>query len=238
MVLKAIGKCIDTLPIHDLLSQEESFADTVIFEVDRFHNGWDLSKFGFYLRGVTESGGETESPLTMEIDAQVLRLHWNVTPAFTTEAGTLALDLYGCIYTADADPQTDAPSCTIRYQLPAVQVRGLPESDSILESHSYTDFLMQVKTTANDAIAIITGIVEEMEAKLPEYDARFEAMQTTLNTHDTVLKQIIATMQEHTERILALEEKVSGIVPITALTQEEFDALGTPNEGTLYIVTE
>ena len=72
MVLKAIGKYIDTLPINDLLSQEEVLADSVVFEVGRFYNGYDLAEFTFFMRGVTESRGETQTELTMEVQDEVL----------------------------------------------------------------------------------------------------------------------------------------------------------------------
>ena len=51
MVLKAIGKYIDTLPIHDLLRQEEQLADDVTIEIDRFYGRHDLAEFRFFMRG-------------------------------------------------------------------------------------------------------------------------------------------------------------------------------------------
>ncbi len=213
MVLKAIGKFIDTLPIADLLSQEEVLADTVVFEVDRWYNGMDLAEFTFHMRGVTESGGETLAELAKEVDTEVIRLHWNVGLDFTTEAGNLALDLFAC----DAVEAEDPPSHVIRYQLPYVRVRGLPESESILETHSYTDFLMQVKETANDAIAIIEKMVKEFEDELVDYEAH--------------VVQLERKVKENADAIAAL-------TPIVTLTQSEFDALEEPQDGTLYVVKQ
>ncbi len=213
MVLKAIGKFIDTLPIADLLSQEEALADTVVFEVDRCYNGMDLSEFAFYMRGVTESGGETLAELAKEVDAEVIRLYWNVGLDFTTEAGELALDLFAC----DAAEAEAAPSHVIRYQLPCVKVRGLPESETVLETHSYTDFLMQVKETANDAIAIIEKMVKDFEDELVDYEAH--------------VAQLERDVRANTEAIAAL-------TPIVTLTQSEFDALEEPQDGTLYVVKQ
>lgn len=231
MVLKAIGKFIDTLPIKELFSQEEHLADTVTFEVDRFHNGQDLAEFAFFIRGVTESGGETQTALDQETDAETLRLHWHVNDKFTAEAGTLALDLYGCCYAQDADPLTDPPACIIRYQLPAVQVHGLPESGSILESHSYTDFLLEVKAAANDAVAMLEKIIAEFEAQLPDYDAQIGQLQAAIKVNGNKLT-------DHENRIDTLEARMEALTPVIALTQAEFDALAAPDAGTLYVVTE
>lgn len=224
MILKAIGKCIDTLPIRDLLSQEEAMADAVTFEIDRFHNDEDLAEFAFWMRGVTESGGESESPLTMEILETVIRLQWLVDGNFTVEAGTLSLDLYGCRYAENAVPAEDPPECIIRFQLPAIHVRGLPESDSILERHSYTDFLLEVKATVNDGIAMIEAETAAFEEKIPDYDAQMAEMQTKL------------TAMEH--RLEDLENRMDAMMPITVMTAEEFNALDAPDDGTLYVVTE
>ncbi len=217
MVLKAIGKWIDTLPIRDLLSQEEAMADAVTFEIDRFHDGKDLAEFAFWMRGVTESGGETESPLAMEMLETVIRLHWLVNGHFTVEAGTLSLDLYGCRYAENADPAEDPPDSIIRFQLPAIYVRGLPESDSILERHSYTDFLLEVKAAVNDGIDMIEAETAAFEEKIPDYDAQM--------TH-------LEDKQEH------LEHRMDAIIPISVMTEEEYDALESPDDGTLYVLTE
>lgn len=217
MVLKAIGKLIDTLPIADLLSQEEVLADTVVFEVDRHYNGLDLAEFTFHMRGVTQSGGETLAELVKEVEAECIRLHWDIGAEFTAEAGTLALDLFACSYAQGADPTVDAPSHVIRYQLPPVQVRGLPESESLLESHSYTEFLMQVKETANDAIAAISKMVKDFESELVNYEAHVVQLERD---------------------VMANTAAIAALTPIVTLTQSEFDALETPQDGTLYVVKQ
>ncbi len=214
MKLKAIGKCIDTLPIANLLSQEEHLADTITFEVDRYHNGMDLAEFTFMIRGVTESGGETESALTVQVQGEVLLLSWTVNDRFTAEGGTLALDLYA-YHDAD-DPAAEPPACILRYQLPPVEVRSLPESDSILETHSYTDFLLEVKSTANDAIAAMEAIKAEFEAaaadftaQAQQYDERIAALNNTVNTHDTAIKQMANRILQNEQDILALQEQLA-----------------------------
>lgn len=217
MVLKAIGKWIDTLPIRDLLSQEEAMADAVTFEIDRFHDGEDLAEFAFWMRGVTESGGETESPLTMEVLENIIRLQWLVNGIFTVEAGTLALDLYGCRYAEEDNPAEDPPDCIIRFQLPAIHVRGLPESESILERHSYTDFLLEVKGEVNDGIAMIEAETAAFEEKIPDYDAQM--------TH-------LENKQDY------LENRMDAMIPISVMTEEAYDAIAAPDENTLYVLTE
>ncbi len=216
MKLKAIGKCIDTLPIANLLSQEERLADTVTFEVDRYHNGMDLAEFTFMIRGVTESGGETESALTVQVQEELLLLSWTVNDRFTAEGGKLALDLYAYRDAAGADAAAEPPECILRYQLPSVEVRRLPESDSILETHSYTDFLLEVKATANDAIAAMEAIKAEFEAaaadftaQAQQYDEQIAALNNTVNTHDTAIKQMANRIQQNEQDILALQEQLA-----------------------------
>lgn len=216
MILKAIGKCIDTMPIANLLSQEERLADTITFEVDRYHNGMDLADFTFILRGVTESGGETQTTLVTEVQEDVLRLRWDINDKFTVEAGTLALDLFAYSYDEGADAANEPPTCILRYQLPPVQVRGLPESDSILETHSYTDFLLEVKAAANDAIAAMEAIKAEFEAaaaaftaQAAQYDEKIAELTTTVNTHDTAIKLMANRIQKNEDDIAALQEQIA-----------------------------
>lgn len=217
MILKAIGKCIDTLPITDLLSQEEVLADTIVFEVDRLHDGLDLTEFSFFLRGVTQSGGEVLAELAKELQEQTIRLHWEVGQGFTTEGGTLALDLFGCAFAKDADPAQDTPTHIIRYQLAPVQVRPLPESDTILESHSYTDFLMQIRETANDAIAAIETKVRDFEDGYVNYEQHVIALERDVRANTNA---------------------IAALTPIVTLTQSEYDALESPQEGTLYLIRQ
>ncbi len=217
MILKAIGKCIDTLPIADLLSQEETMADTIVFEVERFHDGLDLAEFDFCLRGVTQTGGEVMVEPAKEITELTIRLHWTVGQGFTAEAGTLRLDLFACAYADHADPVQDAPTHIIRYQLAPVQVRPLPESDTILETHSYTDFLMQVKQTANDAIAAIETMVRDFEEGFAGHEQHMLALE---------------------QEVRANTNAIDALTPIVTLTQSEYDALAAPQEGTLYLITD
>lgn len=198
MVLKAIGKYIDTLPVNELFSQEEHLADTVTFEVDRFYNGYDLAKFTFFMRGVTESGGEAQTELTVTEDEDTVQLHWHVNDSFTAEAGTLSLDLYGACYAADADPAEDMPEAIIRYQLPPVQVRALPDSEGTLDSHSYTEFLLEVKAAANDGAAVIEQKTAEFEENYGSYEERLAVLETKLTAMERM-------MQDHENRLDVLE---------------------------------
>lgn len=230
MVLKAIGKYIDTLPINDLLSQEEVLADSVVFEVGRFYNGYDLAEFTFFMRGVTESRGETQTELTMEVQEEVLRLCWKISGSFTAEAGRLSLDLYGCLYAAGAEPSVEAPEAVIRYQLPPVQVRALPESEGILDSQSYTEFLLEVRAAANDAIEMIEQAQAEFAEKIPDYDAALESLSQTVRHLDAKVTALEA-------RVADLETRMTGIKPVVSITQSAFEALEEPDPDTLYVVT-
>jgi len=236
MVLKAIGKWIDTMPISELFSQEEHLADTVTFEVERFYNGYDLGKFTFFMRGVTESGGETQTELEVIQQEDVLHLHWHVSDRFTAEAGTLSLDLYGVCYAPQADPSAEMPEAIIRYQLPPVQVHGLPDSDRTLDSQSYTAFLLEVKAAANDAAAMIDAKMAEFEENYPEYAETLARMEEKLTQQEQTIRSLSVTVSDLSSRILQLEENASS--GIRALTQSEFDALDAPDEGTLYVITD
>ncbi len=223
MLLKANGKCIDTLPISSLFTQEEAYADTIVFEVDRHYNGMDLAEFAFTMRGVTESGGEAQSELQVTVDEEVLQLRWNVSEQFTAEGGTLQLDLLAVKYDdSEADPAADAPDHILRYQLPPVQVRALPDSDRVMDNASYTAFLLEVKETAENGIAEMSAILTEFESQQTDYDQQLTDMEKHLQTLKT--------------RVDTHDEQIAAITPIAVLTQTEYDALEAPDESTLYVI--
>lgn len=165
-MLKADGKFIDTLPVQQLFSQEEARADTITIEVDRFYGTHDLADFLFVMRGITPSGGETEAVLEKETGEDVIRLHWEVGPKFTQEPGSLALDLFAYRYEEEADPKEDPPDYLLRYQLPPVQVRALPDGSHVLDERSYTAFLLEVRETAEAALEEIGSATGEVQTEL------------------------------------------------------------------------
>ncbi len=232
-MLKAMGKFIDTLPLRNLFSQEERYADTVQIEVDRYYNDYDLAHFRFMMRGVTESGGETEALVRIALaTGTTLTLEWDVAPEFTAEAGALSLDLYAYKYEDGTDPQTDPPDYLVRYQLPPVIVRGLPDNDHQLDSNSYTAFLLEVRATAENAILEIQHMLDHgiLPASL---EARIAACEAGIG-------QLRATAADHETRITALEQGGGGGggTPIVILSQAQYDALTDPDEGTLYIIRD
>lgn len=131
-MLKAIGKFIDTLPLMHLLSKGETLSDTVAIEVDRFYDVHDLHDFKFIMRAVTESGTEMQTELFQELspDGNYVHLTWPVGSAFTAEAGSLFLDLFACCYDAGSNPDTNPPDKLIRYQLPPVEIRDIPQNQT------------------------------------------------------------------------------------------------------------
>ncbi len=211
-MLKAVGKYIDTLPLARLFSQEEDSVDQIIIEVDRYYGTHDLSDFTFIMRGITESGGETETELEKEVLESVLHLTWNVNHLFTTEAGTLSLDLLAYAYqNGEAEQHQTTPDYLLRYQLPPVEVRGLPENDHVLEGQSYTNLLIQI----NETIAALGDISQIYSA--------LSAHQRQLTHHEGVLE--------------LLQEEVSSIPEISIMTQAQYDALENPDASVLYILT-
>lgn len=207
-MLKANGKFIDTLPLQQLLSQEESRVDTVAIEVDRYYGTHDLADFLFVMRGVTPSGGETEAALTKTVGDDTITLSWEIGPKFTQEPGRLALDLFAYRYEEEADPEEDPPDYLLRYQLPAVQVRPLPDSSHVLDEQSYTAFLLEVRNTAEAAL-------EEIGSETGAVHEQLSSMGTTL---------------------YALFLRVNAMTKIEILTQAAYDALEEKKASTLYVI--
>ena len=208
-MLKAIGKFIDTLPLRTLFSQEERCADTIVIETDRYYNGYDLAGYTFLMRGVTPSGGETEQMLEKTVLEDTIRLSWTVAPPFTCEAGTLALDLAAYQYADGADPSTDPPAVLVRFQLPPVEVRPLPDCDHTLDTQSYTVFLLQVRSEAEAAITEMENVRDSFLSSLDQYNAR----------------------------LLICEGKLAALTPISIMTWAEYEALDPKRPGTLYVLT-
>ncbi len=160
-MLKAIGKYIDTLPLTNLISFGEKKADVVPIEVDRFYDSLDLAEFTFMMRGVTESGAETQTELQKmaSSDGNYIHLTWYIGSLFTAEPGRLFLDLYAYRYEPDT-PGTEPPDEMIRYQLPPVEIRKIPEGTrEATDKESYEAFWPQVKraiTALEHRIQIMT----------------------------------------------------------------------------------
>lgn len=226
-MLKANGKYIDTLPVQQLLSQEENRADTVTIEVDRFHDTHDLSDFLFVMRGITESGGETETVLTKSVGEKTIQLTWEISAGFTQEAGTLSLDLFAYRY----DTEDEAvPDYLLRYQLPPIQVRELPDGSHKLDEQSYTAFLLKVRETAEQAIEEITNVSGTIQSEIKRLDRVVEYVDTAVTE---VITPEVAELREQTDE---LSFTVSRMTPIVILTEEAYQALEVKEENTLYVI--
>lgn len=232
MILKAIGKYIDTMPLAKLFSQEEACADCVTIVVDRIYGKLDISDFIFVMRGITESGGETETELVKTVEDDVIQLSWEVGKNFTAESGTLALDLFAYGYAESSAENEESESETqpdyiIRYQLPSVQVRALPDSNHTLDTQSYTEILIQIKEAGEDALAKINAVVLNDAATL-------SAMQTSIDFLHNYVVEMVPIVSQHTEQIEELYNRVEVII----LKQSEYDAITEPDENTLYVITD
>ncbi len=132
-MLKANGKFIDTLPLKNLFSLNEHCADMITIEVDSSYKNLNLSNFTFVMRAVTPSGAEIETTLLKIApdDDSILWLVWEVSREFTNEAGTLFLDLYAYKYDdPTADPTETPPDYLLRYQLPPIEIREIPQTSA------------------------------------------------------------------------------------------------------------
>lgn len=206
-MLKAIGKFIDTLPLRNLISLEEANADTVTIEVDRFHDSLDLADFIFIMRGVMPSGAETRSVLEKSLseDGNYLYLTWHIGSLFTTEAGSLFLDLMAY----QNNPESNQPEHLLRYQLPAVEVRDIPTGvGNASDGENYTNLWLDV-------------------------NARLEAFQDTLGTQGDRIRSILSAVGEHTTVIEELKNRIE----ILVMSQEDYDALDSPDDRVLYVLT-
>ncbi|MDE6005091.1 MAG: hypothetical protein K2G88_06865 [Oscillospiraceae bacterium] len=177
MILKAIGKYIDTLPLKNLISQEESHMDLVIIEVDKNYKTLDLSEFQFVMRGITESGAVTEVILEKKILNTVIRLLWKVERLFTVESGKLVLDLVAYYYNPETDCTQNLPDYVLRYQLPPIEIHGLPDSNHVQElpEESVTNKiqlwesltqLQENTTTQANQITTINYQIQELENRI------------------------------------------------------------------------
>ena len=131
-MLKANGKFIDTLPLKHLFSLGEHHSDVITIEVDSVYENLDLSDFTFVMRGITPSGTEVQKTLSKIApeDENYLYLIWNLTSDFTNEAGSLFLDLYAYKYLPNTDQSENPPDYLLRYQLPPIEIRNLPDTAS------------------------------------------------------------------------------------------------------------
>lgn len=229
-MLKANGKYIDTLPVQQMFSQEENRADTITIEVDRFYGTHDLADFLFVMRGITESGGETEVFLGKTVGEKTIQLTWEVSAGFTKESGTLALDMFAYRYEEEADVTESAPDYLLRYQLPPVQVRELPDGSHKLDEQSYTAFLLKVRETAEQAIEEITSATGEVQSELKRLDRVVEYVNTAVTE---VMTPEIVGIRERTDE---LEFAVNHMTPIVILTEEAYQALAVKDENTLYVI--
>lgn len=166
MVLKAMGKYIDTAPIGNLLSQEEAEVDVIWIEVDRYYDNTDLSEFAFVMRGAAESGSTTQQSLTKITEETVIRLQWRINGLFTANSGKLRLDLFG-----------HKGGQIIRYQLPPVEIRQVPPPGEEIRSSELTALLTEIQAAADDAKRVIEASGGITAAQI----ARIDALEAALS---------------------------------------------------------
>ncbi len=119
MEIIANGKNIPTYEFGDLFIQGEKLADTIVFVVDRIHNGYDLADHSFVISGVTAAGYWAVQALEKEVETERIKLIWPVSADFTADAGQLEL----CM---TASPEYGEITHVIRYAMQPVNVRPFP----------------------------------------------------------------------------------------------------------------
>lgn len=159
MELKVIGKKLFSDPVSGNITEGEFNADVVGIGLERFHNGIDLSEYGFRISAYSENGEMlAEQALAMDnVGEDSLHLLWTVTPMFTAKSGTFKLTLAGAA--PDGSAQIKFPSGAVAIN-PDGRAEYIPEK-TVLEQ-----YLNQVQLEANKAVTAAQRAEAAADAKI------------------------------------------------------------------------
>jgi len=208
-MLQSNGKYIDTTEIRRLFSQEEKACNDIVFRVDKTYDNRDLTNCTFIMHGIFESGKEATATLTSAVagdESEYLDLTWTIDGTFTSESGRLFLDLV-----AYSDSDIETASMILRYQLPPIEIRKIPNSDNPSEESEYITFKTQVLEQLEDHETRITtlenssvGDLSEIKAELDDHETRIticEAQITKISDIETNLTALTLTVNTNTDNI-------------------------------------
>lgn len=122
MEIIARGKNIPTYGFGNMLIQGEILADTIVFNIERVYNGYDLADHLFIIYGVTSAGYKAVQLLEKTVEDERIKLIWPVSGDFTVDAGPLRLIV-------NAMPEYGEENHIIRYAMQPVNVRPVPEGE-------------------------------------------------------------------------------------------------------------
>lgn len=146
MELKVIGKRLFTDPLDGAVTEGEFNADVIGITLERFHDGADLSEYGFRISAYSEDK-ETiaENALAMDkVGESSIHLLWTVTSMFTAESGIFTLTLAGV---------SSDNSAQIKFTSGPVRINADGRAEFIPEKTVLEQYLNQVQLEANKAAA-------------------------------------------------------------------------------------
>ncbi len=180
--LKVNHKDLNTSPIRTLMRTGENNADTIVIEMERFYDGYDLSQFGFVMEG--RNSADTLAVETLSVDTleNTLRIFFVVTSDFTAVPGKLKLTLKAL---------NPADNTCIIFTGGEVEVVGNSNEDCLPADigeqlllqieEAIADFEAQISTVASELVA------EEIEKQLPD----------NYVTSDTVRTMVTLSQEEY-----------------------------------------
>ena len=194
MQIIAKGKNIDTHLLKNLLIQGEKNSETVIFLVDRFHNGVDLNNCTFMIKGVTEGDAEAEQALTKVAHDEKISVIWNISEDFTTESGRLILEMRAILI----DEETETETLVLKYDMADINVKPSPIGSTAPVPSAVEQAINLINSATADGLSQIQALIDsfdieallerlaEVEEKLDELLQRPEIQPVTQQEYDRI----------------------------------------------------
>ena len=229
MEIYARGKNIPTYAFGNLFTQGENLADEIVFIVDRYYCGKDLSLCSFAIRGVTEDNWEANQVLPMEVDVKTIRLTWRVADTFTYNAGKLALELRA------SEIIEDVAHTIIKYNMPPVEVAPTISG----QNGPLPETAEQAVSEINEAVS--DGL-DELQQKIDSFDLTpyEEQLEAETEADLALLQQKIDDfdLDAVEDRLDDMDVSIAALIArpkIIPLTRAQYEALVT-KEDALYVI--
>lgn len=193
MEVYAKGKNIPTFTFGNLFTEGESYADTIIFYVERYYNGADLLDFEFSIKGVNENGYSAVQTLFPRDCGEYVALDWAVSDYFTVRAGKLSLELRACNVSAEPD------DIIVKYVMPPVYVNPSPTGTNEVIPDTSEQVVSEINTAASEGIREIQTLIDSfdisaveqrldtMDENISVFLARPEVIPVTQSRYDTTV---------------------------------------------------
>ena len=231
MEIYARGKNIPTYAFGNLFTQGENLADVIVFVVDRYYCGKDLSLCTFAVRGVTEENWEADQVLPMEVDVKTLRLIWRVADTFTYNAGKLMLELRASEI-VEGDTHT-----VIKYSMPPVEVAPTISGQNGPLPETAEQAVSEINEAVGDGLTAL-------QQKIDSFDITpFEDQLAAETAADLALLQKKIDdfdLDAVEDRLDDIDDDISALYArpkIIPLTRAQYDAL-VQKENALYVIIE